>query len=99
MAGVVAPLAGLGGEHTAVPMAAIVAALTVVSVAALAVLARPALARREISLSTVPALGGADLDRSAQRRCRHPLLPRRRRRGTSHLSGTGKGRLRLPVRD
>jgi DHA1 family bicyclomycin/chloramphenicol resistance-like MFS transporter len=41
MAGVIAPLAGLGGEHTAVPMAAIVAALTAVSVFALVVLARP----------------------------------------------------------
>lgn len=49
MAGVIAPLAGLGGAHTAVPMAGILAALTVVSVAALAVLARPAPARREIS--------------------------------------------------
>ena len=36
MAGVIAPLAGLGGAHTAVPMAAIVAVLTVMSVAALA---------------------------------------------------------------
>jgi MFS transporter, DHA1 family, multidrug resistance protein len=40
MAGVIAPLAGLGGEHTAVPMATIVAALTAVSVFALVVLAR-----------------------------------------------------------
>lgn len=35
MAGVVAPIAGLGGEHTAVPMAAIVVVLVAVSVAAL----------------------------------------------------------------
>ena len=49
MAGVIAPLAGIGGAHTAVPMAGILVALTVVSVAALTVLARPALARREIS--------------------------------------------------
>jgi DHA1 family bicyclomycin/chloramphenicol resistance-like MFS transporter len=41
MAGVIAPLAGLGGEHTAVPMATIVAVLTAVSVFALVVLARP----------------------------------------------------------
>jgi DHA1 family bicyclomycin/chloramphenicol resistance-like MFS transporter len=41
MAGAIAPLAGLGGEHTAVPMAIIVAALTAVSVFALVVLARP----------------------------------------------------------
>ena len=40
MAGVIAPLAGLGGEHTAVPMACILAVLTVVSVVAL-VAARP----------------------------------------------------------
>jgi DHA1 family bicyclomycin/chloramphenicol resistance-like MFS transporter len=40
MAGVIAPLAGLGGEHTAVPMATIVAVLTAVSVFALVVLAR-----------------------------------------------------------
>ena len=41
MAGVIAPLAGLGGSRTAVPMAAIVAVLTAVSLLALAVLARP----------------------------------------------------------
>ncbi|WP_246104608.1 multidrug effflux MFS transporter [Rudaeicoccus suwonensis] len=41
MAGVIAPLAGLGGAHTAVPMATIVAALTAISVFALIVLARP----------------------------------------------------------
>ena len=41
MAGVIAPLAGLGGARTAVPMATIVAALTAVSLLALAVLARP----------------------------------------------------------
>jgi len=41
MAGVIAPLAGLGGARTAVPMAVIVAALTAGSVLALAVLARP----------------------------------------------------------
>jgi DHA1 family bicyclomycin/chloramphenicol resistance-like MFS transporter len=46
MAGIIAPLAGLGGEHTALPMAGILAVLTVGSVAALAVLARPARARR-----------------------------------------------------
>lgn len=40
MAGVVAPLAGLGGTETAVPMAVIVTALAVASVAALRVLAR-----------------------------------------------------------
>jgi DHA1 family bicyclomycin/chloramphenicol resistance-like MFS transporter len=40
MAGAIAPLAGLGGARTAVPMAVIVAALTAGSVAALAVLAR-----------------------------------------------------------
>ena len=34
-AGVVAPLVGLGGEHTAVPMAGIVIVLTALSVAAL----------------------------------------------------------------
>jgi MFS transporter, DHA1 family, multidrug resistance protein len=41
MAGIIAPLAGLGGEHTAVPMAAILVVLTVVSVVALTVLAQP----------------------------------------------------------
>lgn len=41
-AGVVAPLAGLGGERTAVPMAVIVLALAAVSAAALLVVARPA---------------------------------------------------------
>ena len=41
-AGVVAPLAGLGGESTAVPMAVIVLALTAASAAALLVVARPA---------------------------------------------------------
>jgi DHA1 family bicyclomycin/chloramphenicol resistance-like MFS transporter len=41
MAGVIAPLAGLGGEHTAVPMATIVVLLTAVSAFALIVLARP----------------------------------------------------------
>ncbi len=35
-AGVIAPIAGLGGERTAVPMALIVLALVVISVAALA---------------------------------------------------------------
>lgn len=40
-AGVVAPLAGLGGERTAVPMAVIVLALTAVSAVALIVVARP----------------------------------------------------------
>jgi MFS transporter, DHA1 family, multidrug resistance protein len=41
MAGAVAPVAGLGGERTAVPMAAIVLLLVAVSFAALLVLARP----------------------------------------------------------
>lgn len=41
MAGVIAPLAGLGGAHTAVPMAMTVGVLTAVSVFALVVLARP----------------------------------------------------------
>jgi DHA1 family bicyclomycin/chloramphenicol resistance-like MFS transporter len=41
MAGVIAPLAGLGGAETAVPMAAIVTVLAVASAAALRVLARP----------------------------------------------------------
>jgi DHA1 family bicyclomycin/chloramphenicol resistance-like MFS transporter len=41
MAGAIAPLAGLGGAHTAVPMAVIVVVITVVSVFALAVLAHP----------------------------------------------------------
>jgi DHA1 family bicyclomycin/chloramphenicol resistance-like MFS transporter len=45
MAGVIAPLAGLGGDHTAVPMATIVVALTAVSVIALVVLARPGQSR------------------------------------------------------
>lgn len=45
MAGVIAPLAGLGGEHTAVPMAVIVTTLTVTSVLALVVLARPSIKR------------------------------------------------------
>ncbi len=39
MAGAIAPLAGLGGEHTAVPMAVIVLALTGSSLAALLVVA------------------------------------------------------------
>ena len=34
MAGIIAPLAGLGGEHTAVPMAAIVLVLTAASAVA-----------------------------------------------------------------
>ncbi len=42
MAGVVAPIAGLGGEHTAVPMALIVLVLVAVSVAALFGLTREA---------------------------------------------------------
>ena len=41
MAGVIAPLAGLGGARTAVPMATIVFALTAISLLALVVLARP----------------------------------------------------------
>jgi DHA1 family bicyclomycin/chloramphenicol resistance-like MFS transporter len=41
LAGLIAPLAGLGGDHTAVPMATIVVALTAVSLLALVVLARP----------------------------------------------------------
>ena len=41
MAGVIAPLAGLGGEHTAVPMALIILVLVGVSLAALYVLTRP----------------------------------------------------------
>jgi DHA1 family bicyclomycin/chloramphenicol resistance-like MFS transporter len=41
MAGVIAPLAGLGGARTAVPMAVIVTALTALSLLALVVLARP----------------------------------------------------------
>lgn len=40
LAGTIAPLAGLGGAHTAVPMATIVAALTVISGLALVVLTR-----------------------------------------------------------
>lgn len=40
MAGLVAPIAGLGGEHTAVPMAVIVLVLVAVSVAALRLAAR-----------------------------------------------------------
>jgi DHA1 family bicyclomycin/chloramphenicol resistance-like MFS transporter len=40
-AGVVAPLAGLGGERSAVPMAAIVLVLTAVSAVALLLVARP----------------------------------------------------------
>src|SRR3954451_2741981 len=42
MAGIIAPLVGLGGEHTAIPMASVLVLLTVVSAIALAVLARPA---------------------------------------------------------
>ncbi|MFZ1410631.1 MAG: multidrug effflux MFS transporter [Micropruina sp.] len=45
MAGVIAPLAGLGGEHTAVPMAVIVVILTVVSLMAHVLAARPGHAR------------------------------------------------------
>jgi DHA1 family bicyclomycin/chloramphenicol resistance-like MFS transporter len=41
MAGVIAPLAGLGGAETAVPMAAIVTILAVASAVALRLLARP----------------------------------------------------------
>lgn len=41
MAGVIAPLAGLGGETTAVPMASIIIVLTVISLVALLVVARP----------------------------------------------------------
>jgi len=41
MAGAIAPLAGLGGSRTAVPMAVIIAALTGLSALALTVLARP----------------------------------------------------------
>ena len=39
-AGVIAPIAGLGGEHTAVPMALLVTGCTVVSLLGLLVLAR-----------------------------------------------------------
>jgi DHA1 family bicyclomycin/chloramphenicol resistance-like MFS transporter len=42
MAGIIAPLVGLGGEHTAIPMGSVLVVLTVVSAVALAVLARPA---------------------------------------------------------
>jgi DHA1 family bicyclomycin/chloramphenicol resistance-like MFS transporter len=49
IAGLIGPLAGLGGAHTAVPMAAILAVLTVGSVAALTVFARPVPSPREIS--------------------------------------------------
>jgi DHA1 family bicyclomycin/chloramphenicol resistance-like MFS transporter len=41
MAGVIAPLAGLGGARTAVPMAVIATVLTALSLLALVVLARP----------------------------------------------------------
>lgn len=41
MAGVIAPLAGLGGAHTAVPTALILAVLTALSVLALTLLAQP----------------------------------------------------------
>jgi DHA1 family bicyclomycin/chloramphenicol resistance-like MFS transporter len=40
-AGTVAPIAGLGGEHTAVPMALLMIAGTVLSMVGLLVLARP----------------------------------------------------------
>ncbi len=46
MAGLIAPLAGLGGEHTAVPMALIILVLTGGSLAALLGLARPVRAPR-----------------------------------------------------
>lgn len=42
VAGLVAPIAGLGGEHTAVPMALLIIAGTVASIIGLLVLARPA---------------------------------------------------------
>jgi MFS transporter, DHA1 family, multidrug resistance protein len=45
-AGLVAPLVGLGGEHTAVPMAGIVLVLTALSVAALVAATRSPRARR-----------------------------------------------------
>jgi DHA1 family bicyclomycin/chloramphenicol resistance-like MFS transporter len=45
MAGVIAPLAGLGGTETAAPMAAIVTVLAVASAFALRVLTRPELSR------------------------------------------------------
>ena len=45
-AGTVAPIAGLGGEHTAVPMALLMIACTALSMAGLLVLARPAAAAK-----------------------------------------------------
>jgi DHA1 family bicyclomycin/chloramphenicol resistance-like MFS transporter len=55
MAGVIAPLAGLGGAGTAVPMATIVVTLTAISVLALVAFARPRQPRnhRERNLSCV----------------------------------------------
>src|SRR6185312_12549175 len=41
-AGVIAPIAGLGGEHTALPMALLMIATIAVSMVGLLVLARPA---------------------------------------------------------
>ena len=45
-AGTIAPIAGLGGEHTAVPMALLMIACAALSMAGLLVLARPATAAK-----------------------------------------------------
>jgi DHA1 family bicyclomycin/chloramphenicol resistance-like MFS transporter len=45
-AGTIAPIAGLGGEHTAVPMALLMIACAALSMVGLLVLARPATARK-----------------------------------------------------
>ena len=44
-AGLIAPLAGLGGEHTAVPMAVLMITTVMVALTALLVLAKPAPSR------------------------------------------------------
>jgi DHA1 family bicyclomycin/chloramphenicol resistance-like MFS transporter len=56
MAGLVAPLAGLGGDQTAVPMALIVLALTGSSLAALLVVARPPLVHRTTDQEESPCV-------------------------------------------
>jgi len=50
-AGTIAPIAGLGGEHTAVPMATLMVAGAAVSIIGLLVLAKPAATPREIRSS------------------------------------------------
>jgi MFS transporter, DHA1 family, multidrug resistance protein len=52
VAGTVAPIAGLGGEHTAVPMAVLMIACIAVSMVGLFILARPGTTRSPASAAS-----------------------------------------------